>query len=189
MLQENETSTQQYEADTLEILPPSGEIVLGEISSIDANGQPLVTFSLTKRYGPVVAMATIPITTAQIGRQVGLLFAQGREKTPVIIGVIHNALQNLLDNIEIGEAIDGGERIAAQPLAASENPNSATENLDDVKVEGKKIIIQGEQEVVLRCGDSSITLHKNGKISIRGKYLLNRSSGVNRIMGGSVQVN
>ena len=191
MLQEDETTTEQAEIVEQKYLPPSGEIVLGEISGIDDSGQPQVIFSLEKRYGPVVAMATIPITATHVGRQVGLLFAQGREKTPVIIGMIHNALQNLLDNIEIAEAVDEQSMSATKTPSPDSSAKSkfTFDKVSDVVVEGKKIIFQGEEEVVLRCGDSSITLHRNGKISIRGKYLLNRSSGVNRIMGGSVQVN
>lgn len=56
-------------------------------------------------------------------------------------------------------------------------------------VDGKKVVIEAKDEIVLKCGDASITLTKAGKIMIRGKYLLNRSTGVNRILGGSVQVN
>ena len=46
-----------------------------------------------------------------------------------------------------------------------------------------------ESEIVLRCGEASITLTRAGKVLIRGTYLLSRSSGVNRIKGGSVQIN
>ena len=49
--------------------------------------------------------------------------------------------------------------------------------------------ITAEKEIVLKCGKASITLTKAGKVIIRGTYLLNRSSGVNRIKGGSVQIN
>ena len=56
-------------------------------------------------------------------------------------------------------------------------------------VDGETILIDGRKEIVLRCGKSSITLTKAGKILIRGAYVLSRSSGVNRIKGGSVQIN
>ncbi len=49
--------------------------------------------------------------------------------------------------------------------------------------------IAAKQEIVLRCGKASITLTRAGKVLIRGAYLLSRSSGVNRIQGGSVQIN
>lgn len=68
---------------------------------------------------------------------------------------------------------------------------AATENLTDavVRVDGRQLVIEGQDEVVLKCGEASITLSKNGKIALRGKYLLSRASGVNRILGASVQVN
>ena len=42
---------------------------------------------------------------------------------------------------------------------------------------------------VLVRGKASITLTREGKVLIRGTYLSSRSSGVNRIKGGSVQIN
>jgi uncharacterized protein (DUF2345 family) len=81
-----------------------------------------------------------------------------------------------------------------QPTAREEEVdaeagNSVVDTGSDVRVDGKKVVLEAQEEVVLKCGDASITLNKSGKISIRGKYILNRSTGVNRILGGSVQVN
>jgi hypothetical protein len=59
----------------------------------------------------------------------------------------------------------------------------------EVSVDGEQVTLTAEKEVVLRCGHASITLTRAGKILIRGKYVLSRSSGVNRIKGGSVQIN
>jgi len=59
----------------------------------------------------------------------------------------------------------------------------------EVKQDQKRIVLAAEEEIELRCGKSSITLTKAGKVIIRGDYLLSRSSGVNRIKGGSVQIN
>lgn len=73
----------------------------------------------------------------------------------------------------------------------SEPPESVleAERPEEVIVDGKKVIFDAKDEIVLRCGKASITLTRAGKILIRGAYLLNRSSGVNRIKGGSVQIN
>ena len=60
---------------------------------------------------------------------------------------------------------------------------------EDVTVDGKTITFDAKEQIVLRCGKSSITLTRSGKVLIRGAYLLNRSSGVNKIKGGSVQIN
>ncbi len=57
------------------------------------------------------------------------------------------------------------------------------------EVDGEKKTLTAKKEIVLRCGKASITLTRAGKIIIRGTYLVNRSSGVNRIKGGTVQIN
>jgi hypothetical protein len=63
------------------------------------------------------------------------------------------------------------------------------DDVDDVRIDGRRVTFDASKEIVLRCGKSSITLTRAGKVLIRGTYLLNRSSGVNRIKGGSVQIN
>ena len=58
-----------------------------------------------------------------------------------------------------------------------------------VAVDHEVLELQAEREVVIRCGKASITLTRAGKILIRGTYVFSRSSGVNKIKGGSVQLN
>jgi hypothetical protein len=53
----------------------------------------------------------------------------------------------------------------------------------------ERLELTAEREIVLRVGDASITLTRAGKIILRGTYVLSRSSGVNKIKGGSVQIN
>lgn len=57
------------------------------------------------------------------------------------------------------------------------------------KVDGERLVFSAEKEIVLECGDASITLTRAGKILIKGNYVLSRSKGTNRIQGGSVQIN
>ncbi len=52
-----------------------------------------------------------------------------------------------------------------------------------------RIEVQAGKELVLKCGPASITLTKDGRIVIRGADVLTRSSGSNRIKGGSVHIN
>jgi len=59
----------------------------------------------------------------------------------------------------------------------------------EARADGERLEFSAEKEIVFRCGKASITLTRAGKIIIRGAYLLARSSGVNRIQGGSVQIN
>lgn len=152
------------------------EIVLGSVTGIDSKGQPLVDFPDNPTGCPLIAISTLGLTPQHIGRQVALLFAKGNPQSPVIMGIIHSPLQDILACYEVSVPND------------TEIPES-TQRTQDVVVDGSRIVIEGREEVVLKCGDASITLTKSGKIVIRGKYLVNRSSGVNRIMGGSVQIN
>jgi hypothetical protein len=56
-------------------------------------------------------------------------------------------------------------------------------------IDGKRIVLTGEEEVELRCGEASILLKKDGKLVIRGAYVETRAKGTNRIKGGAVQIN
>ena len=51
------------------------------------------------------------------------------------------------------------------------------------------IRVAAEKELVLECGESSISLRRDGKISIKGRSILSRSKGVHKIQGGSVRIN
>ena len=64
-----------------------------------------------------------------------------------------------------------------------------TDKPQDVTIDGKRITFDAEQEIVLKCGNASITLTRSGKILIRGEYVLSHSSGENRIRGGSISIN
>jgi hypothetical protein len=57
------------------------------------------------------------------------------------------------------------------------------------EVDGEIVTLEAHREIVLRCGRASITLTRAGKVLIHGTYISSRSSGANRIKGGSVQIN
>lgn len=59
----------------------------------------------------------------------------------------------------------------------------------EAKVDGKRIVIEGEDEIVLVCGKASITLRRNGKVVVRGTYVETHSTGCNRVKGASVKIN
>ena len=75
------------------------------------------------------------------------------------------------------------------PAAPADSSSASQSKPVEVKLDGQQLVLSAEQEIVLRCGEASITLTRAGKVLIRGAYLLSRSSGVNRIKGGSVQIN
>jgi uncharacterized protein (DUF2345 family) len=72
--------------------------------------------------------------------------------------------------------------------SADENTDSgpsirAPTALDD------ELVFEAKQRITLRCGKSSITLYPNGKIALRGEYILSDSEGINRIAGGQIELN
>jgi hypothetical protein len=70
-------------------------------------------------------------------------------------------------------------------LLASGAPTTAV----DAVVDGKRVVITGHDEIVLQCGQASITLRRNGRVVVRGTYVETRSKGTNRIRGGTVEIN
>jgi hypothetical protein len=49
-------------------------------------------------------------------------------------------------------------------------------------------IVSG-RELVIECGEAKIALRADGRIEIRGTHLVSRSSGPNKIKGGTVHIN
>lgn len=162
-----------------------GEIIIGVFSGLNEQGNPLVNFAYNNASSPIIAISSISLKPAQVGRQVALLFVDGDLNKPMIIGLIHSQLDEILDNLEL--SIPDTEEVDL--VQAESDLEKTTPQSNDAFLDGKRVVLEGKEEIVLKCGEASITLTKAGKILIRGKYLLNRSSGVNRIMGGSVQVN
>lgn len=94
----------------------------------------------------------------------------------------------------------GDLAVDAQVVVAFENADprlpivlgvlaSQSSALAAVRRDGERVVLSADQEIVLECGESSITLTKAGKVIIRGAYVVTRSTGVNRIKGASVQIN
>ncbi len=53
----------------------------------------------------------------------------------------------------------------------------------------KRVELEAEDELTLRCGKASLTLTRSGKVLLRGAYVSTRSTGVHRIKGASVEIN
>lgn len=137
-------------------------IVIGRLSEIEENGQPRVHYDGIACDESLAAISTERLTDQDIGCEVALSFVEGNPSRPVILGLIQNP--------EIQE-------------------QSGPDKEVDVRLDGEKLTLTADREITLRCGKSSITLTRAGKIIIKGAYLSNYSTGVNRIKGGSVQIN
>ncbi len=125
--------------------------------------------------GPLPALSTVPLDArsmeqAAASRQRAvLLFENGVPTRPLLVGLVQTVSSTpLLDEL----------------LEARVPPPEV-----EARVDGKRVVIEGQEEVVLSCGKASITLRRNGKVIIKGVQLESSAAGVNRIKGGSVQIN
>lgn len=53
----------------------------------------------------------------------------------------------------------------------------------------EELVIKAKNNLILQCGEGSITLRGDGKILIKGKDLVSRAQRMNRIRGGGVAIN
>lgn len=142
------------------------------------------------------AVTSLPIPAARVGRVVGM-DEQGWLVEPTAGAAPVPARTTLELSAEAMRAAAEARRealivfdqdAANRPIVIgllAEPPKRAV----DAVVDGRRITLDGQDEVVLRCGAASITLRRNGRVVIRGAYVETRAQGVNRIKGGSVQIN
>jgi Domain of unknown function (DUF6484) len=142
--------------------PISGVRVGVLIGLTDAGRTPLVIFQGQADSAAVAARATLDIHGAHIGRSVVLMFEDGDPRRPIIMGCLAPVESQAMD-ARLGQL--------------------------EVETNGERLLITAKELLVLRCGKATITLTKAGKVLIQGTYISTRSSGVNRIKGGSVQLN
>jgi hypothetical protein len=138
-------------------------VIVGELIGMADEGRiPLVLYPGQPGTAALRARAAVDLHGPHIGRSVVLMFEGADPSRPIVMGVLREG--------------------AGWPL--EQKPGQV-----EVDADGERMIVSAKEELVLRCGKASITLTKAGKVLIKGSYLLSRSSGVNRIKGGSVQLN
>jgi hypothetical protein len=159
---------------------PKDEIFLAQLVDFDLQAGPYVQLANFPEISAFKALSTVDLRQGMIGKQLAVKFTHSSPPQAIILGVMHAPISPVLDMVLANTT----EASNIEPLELSKECD-----LQETKIDGKRILITGDEEIVLKCGDSSISLRRDGKIAIRGKYLLNRATGVNRILGGSVQVN
>jgi len=148
--------------------------LVGEIASVDDEGRAFVTFpgchGVPARARSVVGA---PLRAGQhpedlVGAPVLLVFEEGDPGRPIILGILHDRVcpeaQRPELEIEMGKA-------------------------RDVVVDGQRLVFDAQQEILLRCGKSSLVLRRDGKVLVRGAHLVSRATGTNKIKGGSISLN
>ena len=136
--------------------------VVGELLALTDEGiTPLVRHPGQTGSGAVRARSSVDLQGRHIGSSVVLIFENGDLDRPIVVGVLRG---------EAGWPSDKPAQV-------------------EVDADGQRMVVNARDQLVLRCGKASITLTKAGKVLIEGSYVLSRSTGVNRIKGGSVQLN
>jgi hypothetical protein len=140
-----------------------GGVITGTLVAFREDGvTPLVLFPDQPGSVAIAARTVVDLRGTQLGGQVVLMFENGEARRPIVMGVLQLGCE--------------------QPL--SEEQGSV-----EVEADGRRLLVNACEELVLRCGRASITLTKEGKVLIQGTYVSHRSAGVMRIKGGSVQLN
>jgi hypothetical protein len=140
-----------------------GGVVVGELLAITDNGRtPLVIYPRQPGVAALAARSVVDLHAAHVGRQVVLVFEDADRTKPIIVGSIRS---------------DRDASLETRPGQV------------EVESDGERLIVSAKEQLVLRCGEASITLTKEGEVLLRGTYLSTHASGVNRIKGGSVQIN
>jgi len=134
-------------------------VVIGALVGFAQDGAPLVDFSGNPHDNPVAARTTAAVLRTEDVGREVALLFEGALPTKPLL---------------IGVVVHPEQR-AMQKVSVQR---------DDQRIE-----LTAEREIVLRCGNASITLTRAGKVLIRGAYVSSRSSGVNTIKGGAVHIN
>lgn len=151
---------------------PAGSAQIGTITAVNADGVAMVDYPGTDR-GPTPARLAVAATAQQIQAAIAsrqpavLVFENGDRTQPIIVGLI--------------------ESPASVPAVS--NASSSESPIIEADVDGKRVRVTAQDEIVLQCGAASVTLRRNGRVVIRGTYVETYSDGTNRIKGGQVQIN
>jgi hypothetical protein len=84
---------------------------------------------------------------------------------------------------------EGGEPAKPVLIGLMAQPQPQRPTTVSVDRDGERLELTAQREIVLRCGEASITLTRAGKVLIRGAYVSSHSKGVNKIKGGAVHIN
>lgn len=146
---------------------------VGHIVQINAEGQALVDFDANSR-GPLLARSIIEVAPEyqqHIGLRlpVLLVFEDEDMRRPIIMGIIRDTV------------------VPTDPIQSATIETNGIQKY--LRADGETLIIDAEEVIELRCGKSSITMRKDGKIFVKGVQITNRASGANKIKGSTVQIN
>lgn len=172
--------------------PPSSRkpvhgILIGRLDELSDGGQALVTYPDNLAVLPIAARSTVQLTPDAVGKEVALLFENGDINCPIVVGVLQNTAEASVASDNDRTTTMHSADVADDSITIDDHCMTPSDS--ELIVDGQRIDLQAREQIVLRCGKSSITMTRAGKVIIRGTYVSSKSSGANRIKGGSVQIN
>ncbi len=144
---------------------------IGYLAGTNGRGDVLVEFDDS---GPKTARLVARLSKNELGkedyrgRKVLLLFERGNPDYPIIVDLMADPVENLLSLVICEDK--------------QETPKEAL-------IDGKRLTIEAEDEIILKCGVGSITLRKDGKMVLKGTHITSRAKGLNKIKGSAVRIN
>lgn len=139
----------------------------------------------------------LPAADACLGVHIGKLVGLSASGALVSIGQEHE-LASARSTVELGEAdidrelvlvFENGDRRRPIVLGCLQALGRASAGTLRVEADGERVVLSASEQVVLQCGESSITLTRSGKVLIRGHYIQSRATGLNAVKGGTIELN
>jgi len=133
-----------------------------------------VTVEVDTATGPRVARVASTLSAKQLaaahkaGHSAVVVFERGDSSLPIVVGLL-------------APAEEPGVEVETEEEALAPAPGTALQ----ADVDGKRVVLTGEDEVVLQCGKASITLRRNGRVVIRGVYVETYATGDESGEGGA----
>lgn len=94
----------------------------------------------------------------------------------------------ICENQERARAILVGTLMRVEPLPVEQTLDLGSRTLC-AQLDGRRVVLEAEQEIVLRCGKGSLTLTADGRIVMKGVEITSRAQGVHKIRGATVNIN
>ncbi|UXH80621.1 DUF6484 domain-containing protein [Roseateles amylovorans] len=138
-------------------------VVVGELAGQTPDGDALISVTSMGLNARVARCAAI-VDLSQFGLAVAVSFEQGNPHKPIIMGVMQPQPQR------------PNGSVSGVPVEASVDRK-------------RRVVIQADEEIELRCGDSAIVMTSDGRIHLRGQNITSEADMSQRILGASVSVN
>lgn len=136
---------------------------IGDLVALGDDGATAFVRHAVRGDGSVTAArTTVELHARHIGAAVVLVYEAADPARPVVIGTLRSG--------QVPSEVQAPDHV-------------------ELDADGRRLIVQARDQLVLRCGSASITLTKAGKVLIEGSYVCSRATGTNRIKGGSIQLN